>query len=268
MIDIRPFEGLAHRDHGWLDTYHTFSFADYYDPEHTGCDSVPTGVAFGPPLFGSGVLAFALQRGWLTGEEAYTLSRSAGASADFGQEAIDALMKMMEDHRDELVVIVAGYSELMEQFLVSNPGMASRFTRTIEFPNYSVEELVTITSNLVSKHYYELTDDAVDALTAYFTRVPRNATFGNGRVARKLFEALINNQASRLAITPPAKDNELNRLTAADFEIIEDGRPAVGWQGNVLARLAPGRSLLEPALRTSRALDQLSAQTRAALRSG
>jgi hypothetical protein len=152
-------------------------------------------------------------------DEAYTLSAGSGGSGpDFGQEAIDALMKMMEDHRDELVVIVAGYSELMERFLASNPGMASRFTRTVEFPNYSVEELVTITSNLVSKHYYELTDDATDALTEYFTRVPKNSTFGNGRVARKLFEALINNQASRLAMMPPTRDNELNRLTAADVE--------------------------------------------------
>ncbi|SDT56211.1 type VII secretion AAA-ATPase EccA [Actinoplanes derwentensis] len=150
-------------------------------------------------------------------DEAYTLSAGSGGSGpDFGQEAIDALMKMMEDHRDELVVIVAGYSELMEQFLASNPGLASRFTRTVEFPNYSVEELVTITSNLVRKHYYELTDDAVDALEEYFTRVPKNSTFGNGRVARKLFEALINNQASRLATMPPTRDNELNRLTAAD----------------------------------------------------
>ena len=138
-------------------------------------------------------------------DEAYTLSAGSGGSGpDFGQEAIDALMKMMEDHRDELVVIVAGYSELMEQFLASNPGLASRFTRTIEFPNYTVEELVTITSNLCGKHYYELTDDAVDALTAYFERVPKNATFGNGRVARKLFEAMINNQASRLATAPPS----------------------------------------------------------------
>ncbi|WP_306214860.1 right-handed parallel beta-helix repeat-containing protein [Actinoplanes sp. RD1] len=160
-------------------------------------------------------------------DEAYTLSAGSGGSGpDFGQEAIDALMKMMEDHRDELVVIVAGYSELMEQFLASNPGMASRFTRTIEFPNYSVEELVTITSNLCSKHYYELTDDAVDALGTYFTRVPKNSTFGNGRVARKLFEAMINNQASRLATTPPTKDTELNRLTALDLapelDLLED----------------------------------------------
>ncbi|MET0134641.1 MAG: right-handed parallel beta-helix repeat-containing protein, partial [Kibdelosporangium sp.] len=151
-------------------------------------------------------------------DEAYTLSASTGGSGpDFGQEAIDALMKMMEDHRDELVVIVAGYSELMERFLSSNPGLASRFTKTIEFPNYSVDELVTITTNLCRKHYYELTDDAVDALTGYFERVPKGETFGNGRVARKLFEAMVNNQASRLAIEPPSKGSELSRLAAADL---------------------------------------------------
>ncbi|GGU76736.1 right-handed parallel beta-helix repeat-containing protein [Lentzea flava] len=151
-------------------------------------------------------------------DEAYTLSsQSGGSGPDFGQEAIDTLMKMMEDHRDEIVVIVAGYSELMEQFLASNPGLASRFSRTIEFPNYSVDELVTITANLCGKHYYELTDDAVEALTDYFERVPKNATFGNGRVARKLFEAMVSNQASRLAAQPPAKDTELSRLTAQDL---------------------------------------------------
>jgi hypothetical protein len=152
-------------------------------------------------------------------DEAYTLSaQSGGTGPDFGQEAIDALMKIMEDHRDELVVIVAGYSELMEQFLESNPGLASRFTRTIEFPNYSVDELVTITTNLCRKHYYELTEDGLQALTAYFERVPKNSTFGNGRVARKLFEAMVNNQASRLAMAPPSKDSEMNRLTAADLQ--------------------------------------------------
>ncbi|GAA0804884.1 right-handed parallel beta-helix repeat-containing protein [Spirilliplanes yamanashiensis] len=151
-------------------------------------------------------------------DEAYTLSASTGGSGpDFGQEAIDALMKMMEDHRDELVVIVAGYSELMEKFLQSNPGLASRFTRTIEFPNYSVDELVTITTNLCRKHYYELTDEAVTALHEYFERVPKNSTFGNGRVARKLFEAMVNHQASRLALAPPTRDKDLNRLTEYDL---------------------------------------------------
>ncbi|WP_109638741.1 right-handed parallel beta-helix repeat-containing protein [Lentzea atacamensis] len=152
-------------------------------------------------------------------DEAYTLSAGSGGSGpDFGQEAIDALMKIMEDQRESIVVIVAGYSELMEQFLASNPGLASRFTRTIEFPNYSVDELVTITVGLCRKHYYELTEDGLQALTEYFERVPKNSVFGNGRVARKLFEAMVNNQASRLAMTPPSKDSELNRLTAADLQ--------------------------------------------------
>ncbi|WP_020660765.1 right-handed parallel beta-helix repeat-containing protein [Amycolatopsis benzoatilytica] len=151
-------------------------------------------------------------------DEAYTLSAPTGGSGpDFGREAIDALMKIMEDQRDSLVVIVAGYSEQMEQFLQSNPGLASRFTRTVEFPNYSVDELVTITTGLTRKHYYEMTDDALAALRDYFERVPKTSTFGNGRVARKLFEAMVNNQASRLALHPPAKDIELNRLTAEDL---------------------------------------------------
>ena len=151
-------------------------------------------------------------------DEAYTLTaQSGGSGPDFGQEAVDTLMKMMEDHRDEIVVIVAGYSEKMEQFLASNPGMASRFSKTIEFPNYSVDELVTITTNLCAKHYYELTDDATTALVEYFERVPKSDTFGNGRVARKLFESMVNNQASRLTTAPPAKDSELSRLTAADL---------------------------------------------------
>jgi SpoVK/Ycf46/Vps4 family AAA+-type ATPase/nitrous oxidase accessory protein NosD len=151
-------------------------------------------------------------------DEAYTLSSGSGGSGpDFGQEAIDALMKMMEDHRDEIVVIVAGYSQLMEKFLDSNPGLASRFTRTVEFPNYSVDELVTITTNLCRKHYYELTDEAIEAVTTYFERTPKGETFGNGRVARKLFEAMVNNQASRLALAPPTRDSELNRLTESDL---------------------------------------------------
>ncbi|SDP42048.1 right-handed parallel beta-helix repeat-containing protein [Lentzea jiangxiensis] len=163
-------------------------------------------------------------------DEAYTLSAQTGGSGpDFGQEAIDALMKIMEDQRESIVVIVAGYSELMEQFLESNPGLASRFTRTIEFPNYSVDELVTITTNLCRKHYYELTEDGLQALTEYFERVPKNATFGNGRVARKLFEAMVNNQASRLAVAPPTRDVEMNRLTAADLQSeIEVLQAAVG----------------------------------------
>lgn len=150
-------------------------------------------------------------------DEAYTLTnQSRGTGPDFGQEAVETLMKLMEDHRDEIVVIAAGYSEHMDRFLASNPGMASRFARTIEFPNYSPEELVTIVRGLCAKHYYELSDDALDALSRYFETVPKGPTFGNGRVARQVFESMIGAQASRLVVRPPGHDSELSLLTAAD----------------------------------------------------
>jgi Holliday junction resolvasome RuvABC ATP-dependent DNA helicase subunit/nitrous oxidase accessory protein NosD len=150
-------------------------------------------------------------------DEAYTLTnQSRGSGPDFGQEAVESLMKLMEDHRDEIVVIVAGYSAQMDQFLASNPGMASRFARTVAFPNYSPDELVTIVRGLCDKHYYQLSDGAMDALNHYFEEVPKGATFGNGRVARQVFEEMISRQASRLATSPPQDDNELSRLTGDD----------------------------------------------------
>jgi len=152
-------------------------------------------------------------------DEAYTLTNQAkGTGPDFGQEAVETLMKLMEDHRDEIVVIVAGYSELMDQFLASNPGMASRFARTIEFPNYSPDELVTIVQGLCAKHYYDLTGDALEALTRYFVEVPKGATFGNGRVARQVFESMINSQASRLASQAPEDNAALSQLTGEDLK--------------------------------------------------
>ncbi|MFJ9907447.1 right-handed parallel beta-helix repeat-containing protein [Streptomyces sp. NPDC101152] len=151
-------------------------------------------------------------------DEAYTLTNQArGSGPDFGQEAVETLMKLMEDHRDEIVVIVAGYSEQMNQFLESNPGMASRFARTVEFPNYEVPELVTIVRGLCVKHYYELDESAEDALTRYFENIPKGPTFGNGRVARSVFETMISNQASRLAGDPPHDTAALNRLEAVDI---------------------------------------------------
>jgi Holliday junction resolvasome RuvABC ATP-dependent DNA helicase subunit/nitrous oxidase accessory protein NosD len=150
-------------------------------------------------------------------DEAYTLtSQSSGTGADFGQEAVDTLMKLMEDHRDKLVVIAAGYSELMEQFLSSNPGLASRFSRTVEFPNYSVTELVTIVRGMCAQHQYELTKDALAALARYFEQVPRGTTFGNGRVARKVFESMISKQASRMVGERVTDAADLSRLLAAD----------------------------------------------------
>ena len=150
-------------------------------------------------------------------DEAYTLtSQSGGTGPDFGQEAVDTLMKLMEDHREDIVVIVAGYSAQMDQFLASNPGVASRFTKTVEFPNYTVSELVTIVCGMAAKHYYELDDDVLVAISRYFERTPKGATFGNGRVARQVFELMISSQASRLAASSSGGDAELSRFIAAD----------------------------------------------------
>jgi Holliday junction resolvasome RuvABC ATP-dependent DNA helicase subunit len=154
-------------------------------------------------------------------DEAYTLtSQSGGSGPDFGQEAVDTVMKLMEDHRSDIVVIVAGYTDQMEQFLASNPGMASRFTKTVEFPNYTVDELVTIVRGMAAKHYYELDDDVLNALHRYFDKTPKGKTFGNGRVARQLFESMIATQASRLAISGGA-DNELSRFAVSDVPLAE-----------------------------------------------
>ncbi|MGW1029000.1 right-handed parallel beta-helix repeat-containing protein [Streptomyces sp. NPDC002577] len=181
-------------------------------------------------------------------DEAYTLtSQAKGSGPDFGQEAVETLMKLMEDHRDQIVVIVAGYSEQMDQFLSSNPGMASRFSRTVEFPNYAVDELVTIVRGLCSKHYYELTDTALEALTSYFERIPKGPTFGNGRVARQLFESMINRQASRLAAHPPTSDAEFTRLDADDVESVPGAESATSGPG----------SNREPEARSSRRIANL-----------
>ncbi|WP_371502790.1 right-handed parallel beta-helix repeat-containing protein [Kitasatospora sp. NBC_00374] len=195
-------------------------------------------------------------------DEAYTLTnQSRGTGPDFGQEAVETLMKLMEDHRDEIVVIVAGYSAQMEQFLASNPGMASRFSRTVEFPNYSSDELVTIVQGLCGKHYYEPDENAVAALHRYFEDVPKSATFGNGRVARQVFEEMINRQASRLAAQPPDSDRELSRLTASDVLTAPAGQAATTSPEPAL----PGGGAEGPALRRLAAMTGIEA-ARTALR--
>ena len=151
-------------------------------------------------------------------DEAYTLSNQKGGSGpDFGREAIDAIVKLMEDHRDDIVVIAAGYSDEMDGFLASNPGLASRFTRTIEFPNYSSAELVTIVVQMCEKHRYEVGDDTRAALHDHFESIPRDATFGNGRTARKTFEAMIDRQASRLSAEDSPEIEALVTLTPEDI---------------------------------------------------
>ncbi|WP_344432906.1 AAA family ATPase [Actinomadura luteofluorescens] len=152
-------------------------------------------------------------------DEAYTLSRKASGT-DFGQEAIDTLVKLMEDHRDEVVVIAAGYSAEMREFLSANPGLSSRFSRTVEFENYSPAELVQIVGTQADKDGYQLAEDARTALLAHFTSMKRDASFGNGRAARRVFEAAVERQAQRLAdMEDLPSGEELSRLVAEDLDV-------------------------------------------------
>ncbi|MFD9888092.1 right-handed parallel beta-helix repeat-containing protein [Amycolatopsis sp. NPDC059027] len=150
-------------------------------------------------------------------DEAYALSSGGGGTGpDFGREAIDTLVKLMEDHRDDVVVIAAGYSKEMTEFLSANPGMESRFSRTIEFANYTPDELVTIVRAQCGKHDYRLTEGASAALLKYFDEIPKDGTFGNGRTARRVFERMTDRQASRLAATN-ADAADLTLLTEDDL---------------------------------------------------
>ncbi|RKT16547.1 parallel beta-helix repeat protein [Streptomyces sp. 1114.5] len=150
-------------------------------------------------------------------DEAYTLSAGSGGSGpDFGREAIDTLVKLMEDHREDIVVIVAGYSAEMTDFLASNPGLASRFSRTVEFANYSVEELVTIVERAAAGHGYELAGGTREALAGLFERLPKGEDFGNGRAARKVFEDMVDRQATRLATRADISDEDLALLVPED----------------------------------------------------
>ncbi|MET9152627.1 right-handed parallel beta-helix repeat-containing protein [Streptomyces griseoflavus] len=148
-------------------------------------------------------------------DEAYTLTVE-GTSNDFGREAVDTLLKLMEDHRDDVVVVAAGYSGEMESFLTANPGLSSRFTRTIEFGNYTVEELVTITESLCHRHQFELGPLTREALAVRFEQMTRDATFGNGRAARGVFEDMVDRQAFRLAAMTDPAEHDLTLLLPQD----------------------------------------------------
>ncbi|WP_227745480.1 AAA family ATPase, partial [Streptomyces nodosus] len=150
-------------------------------------------------------------------DEAYALV-PAGAANDFGTEAIATLVKLMEDHRDEVVVIAAGYPDDMSRFVTSNPGLSSRFTRTLLFADYTSAELVSIVEHHAQRHQYELTADAHRALTSYVERIPRNAQFGNGRTARQLFQRMTERQALRVAELVSPDSAQLIQLDEQDLQ--------------------------------------------------
>jgi len=151
-------------------------------------------------------------------DEAYSLYR--GEQDSFGLEAIDTLVKGMEDHRDELVVILAGYTREMETFLTANSGLASRFPNKIEFPDYTADELLDITTVLAKGKGYRLAESCTFPLLGYYKRRQAldSRTAGNGRLARNTLEKAIFNQSRRLVAEPAA---ELDLILPSDLEFEE-----------------------------------------------
>ncbi|MER6952783.1 AAA family ATPase [Streptomyces sp. NPDC000618] len=131
-------------------------------------------------------------------DEAYALVPADASDRDFGKQAIDTLVKLMDDHRNQVIVIAAGYRSEMERWKQSNPGLPGRFSQTIIFPNYSPAELIEVTAKIARDHGYTLADDAAGRLTAHFQRQERGETFSNARAARNVFEAMRRQLAGRV----------------------------------------------------------------------
>ena len=148
-------------------------------------------------------------------DEAYTLSGKG--ESDFGQEAIDTLLKAMEDHRDDLIVIVAGYDELMDGFIHSNPGLESRFNRFLHFDDYSTEELLDMFKMRCNKGRYTLSGEAEEAAKKRL-EAENSPSFGNGRGVRNLFERVLVRQAGRLAALEQVTKDQLMEIKPEDFE--------------------------------------------------
>lgn len=150
-------------------------------------------------------------------DEAYSLV--GGYENDFGKEAIDTLLKAMEDRRDRLVVVVAGYTELMQNFLDSNPGLQSRFSKRIHFPDYSAEELLAIFEGMIGKDHYTAEPDALaaagDAIANIFAERPEN--FGNAREIRNMFERVLEQQANRLGPIAAPSVQQLKTIVRTDI---------------------------------------------------
>jgi SpoVK/Ycf46/Vps4 family AAA+-type ATPase len=152
-------------------------------------------------------------------DEAYSLAPQ-DAEDSYGDEAVNVLLKRMEDDRDRFVVIVAGYAEEMHQFIDSNPGLSSRFSRYIEFPNYSAKDLVEIFSKICAKNEYRLGDGMAEALEAHFEAQLTGADrkFGNARYARNLFEKLLEQQSNRVAALSDPTETDISTLEKGDLE--------------------------------------------------
>ena len=159
-------------------------------------------------------------QGVLLVDEAYALVRGGGN--DFGREAIDTVVKLVEDRRDRLVVIMAGYPEEMDELVAANPGLRSRFPKTIVFDDYSTDDLLAIFASMGEKNGYACDDEATEKLRAWFDAQPRDHGFGNGRAARNLFEAAVARHASRVVDVEEPSDEALSTLVAADIPDLDE----------------------------------------------
>ena len=161
-------------------------------------------------------------------DEAYSLS--AGGENDFGREAIETLLKAMEDHRDDLIVIVAGYDEPMESFISSNPGLQSRFNKYFYFPDYNGEQLMAMFRSRCKKNGYKLTEESEQAARALFDRLydERDDNFGNGREVRNRFEDLVVRQSNRVAGLENPDKEALMTVLPEDFEDRDEDEAASG----------------------------------------
>ena len=148
-------------------------------------------------------------------DEAYSLTSKS--ENDFGAEAIDTLLKAMEDHRDDLIVIVAGYDGLMDDFVHSNPGLESRFNRFLHFDDYNVDEMMQILDLRMKKGQYTLDEGAQAAARAYIEAANTSSiSFGNARGVRNIFEKMLVEQANRLSATADITKEQLMTITEAD----------------------------------------------------
>lgn len=156
-------------------------------------------------------------------DEAYALAPE-NADKDFGQEAIDTILKAMEDHRDDFVVIVAGYASLMPRFIDSNPGLKSRFNKYLYFEDYDGKQLYDIFLGRVERNDYRLDDKAAAAVKEHLTELyeDRDDNFGNARDVRNLFEKIVANQANRVAKLEAPTDQDILTITTADLAGLMD----------------------------------------------
>jgi SpoVK/Ycf46/Vps4 family AAA+-type ATPase/ribosomal protein L40E len=152
-------------------------------------------------------------------DEAYSLAKE-NRENEFGYEAIETLIKAMEDHRNDFIVIIAGYPELMLHFLKANPGLESRFNTTIHFEDYSFKELADIFIGFCKKNQYTISEEAEIYLINYFKYICENKqeNFSNARKARNLFENAVKKQANRLALNKNIADRELLEITVDDLK--------------------------------------------------